>query len=266
MASRVAVVGDMVTGIGSGARFTQQLEIDDAKRIAIYLMHAPSSVMVEIEPHLNICQAVKSFGNYILFSIIAEKIQDKSASHIGLPNAFDLLMKTRQDQTSTLHYPENIGTGNHDRGDWRLHADIIGVLKANNLGFRSNQLEEGKSIVTILSRAMFYVMPHLQKLKQRGFGFPALFMPLLVDDDTLAQEYNRPEKSKHIARLDQTTLNEHSQQLYQILLNPVLKLPRLEKLHSSVRLLATGIEGYLDNLRKTEVHEKELRQSLEPAR
>ena len=62
--------------IGPGARFTQTLDVDDAKRIVIYLMHAPFSVRVEIEPHLNICQAAKTFGNYILFSIIGEKSRD----------------------------------------------------------------------------------------------------------------------------------------------------------------------------------------------
>ena len=78
-------------------------------------MHAPSSMMLEIEPHLDICQAVKIFEKYILLSIIGEKTQDKNASHT--PNAFDILMKTRQDQASTLYYPDNISTGNHNRGD-----------------------------------------------------------------------------------------------------------------------------------------------------
>ena len=63
---------------------------------------------------------------------------------------FGTLIKTKQDQATTLCYPDNIGTGNHDKGDWRWPTHITGMLKANNLGFRSNQLVDGKTIVATL--------------------------------------------------------------------------------------------------------------------
>lgn len=76
----------------------------------------------------------------------------------------------------------------------RLANAVIGTLKENKIGFTSQQIDTiGRDVVNTLTNTMWYLDPHLDKLKDRSISIPAMFRQLTGFRDFKKQHKKVPQ-------------------------------------------------------------------------
>ncbi len=214
-----------------------------------------------MNPNTRVKDGLALYGRFISITLVTDKPKERV-------NAFDFMMNNRLDVKAKLYYPPKVATES-DRKDWKLFNDLVGMMEARKYGFRmeATAKEDGKRFVGVLRDALWYILPHLKKMKERCGPFPDLFTFLLTDSNTLEQEYNVPEKHRHLpSKLENTKLEEAIQSLYGQVLNPVFMNPQLESCISGVKQLIKWLETYKSYLDKTEKAMKLLHKAENPAR
>jgi hypothetical protein len=89
-------------------------------------------------------------------------------------DAFKVLMNNARSQALASHfYP--LKYANPQRGDWVLFNDISNVFEKEGAYFNSGQELVARKIANEVSSSLYYILPHLSKLKTRGMTCPSSF-------------------------------------------------------------------------------------------
>ena len=236
------------------SRFKEPVRLDEFKDGRIFMLQNISGTeknKIEVSWSLSVVDCVKNFGyNSILFSMVPKAVVNPAPL-----DAFDLL-KEGQQKLSRDHikYPDKIGSGNNVRGDFRLFNDIVDMLKENQHGFTQGcEKTSGKELVKAICDGLYYILPHLDRFKQRYITLPSYFKTIYSEDDSgsFVQTYNNPEAHKHkVHQLDNQVLHTNAQNLYRCLSYPFINVPRLKPLQEATQLLADACDkmsSYLQN-------------------
>jgi len=112
-----------------------------------------------------------TFGRYIRFHVVEiEKNTAASTSQNETKNAFQLMME----QSYVL--PEKFCLDNRSNGKLKLFNSFVDLLRQHELGFHPHVAETtGKQFVSAVADVIWYIDPHIQKLKLRGIEIPVFF-------------------------------------------------------------------------------------------
>ena len=148
-------------------RFTEPIHLRSDQNVKCFVQKSDTTSPEHrvVTTTLPVGDCTDTFGRYIIFEIDdGLKGESSNSSTAGCSNAFDILMTARREQAVKLVYPQIIGAEStaSPRGDWRLHSDLIHILKTRQCGVHENQIEDGKLVVSRVSFALFYIMPHLK--------------------------------------------------------------------------------------------------------
>ena len=173
------------------------------------------------------------------------------------------MMKNRLDDRSKLYYPP-LTESKSNRKNVKLYNDIVSMMESRKFGFQSKKTadEEGKAITLALRDALWYVLPHLSKMKVVCGKFPEFFTFLLTDSVLLTQDYNHPETHRHTARLERSGLEDHIKDLGDIALNPLMSGAQFAVMSSGVKDLKKWINSYAEHLEKTNTNMNTLHKML----
>lgn len=78
---------------------------------------------------------------------------------------------------------------NPQRGDWILFNDISSLLEKEGAYFNAGQELVARKIANQISSSIYHILPHLSKLKTRGYDFPKLFLENLKIGENDSQPY-----------------------------------------------------------------------------
>ena len=142
------------------------------------------------------------------------------------------------------------------------------MMQKRNFGFllKKTADDEGKAITLALTKALWYILPHLTKMHLVSGKFPQFFSFLLKDSTLLTQEYNTPETHRHHARLDRSQLETHIKDLGDIYLNPLMAGAQFAVMKTAVKDLKNWIDTYTQYLDKNNTKMNALHKMLDPDR
>ena len=128
----------------------------------------------------------------------------------------------------------------------KLYNDLICLVGGMGLKWQSGEVNSGKSFLTTLTNALWYIDGHHESLVSRGCKIPKLFKPF--------EGYNVPELSKHRKRqstnINSDTLSAHVSSLYDVLLLSWLCTKKWEELRAATLTLAKSLDSYLAYLKE----------------
>ena len=133
----------------------------------------------------------------------------------------------------------------------KLFNDMLRLVEQKGLKFSPGQLESGKSYLTTVTAALWYIDHHQSTLTDRGCEIPELFKPF--------EGYNTPSlsKRKHIS-LSTDKLATHVASLYDALLLAWLNTQEWHTFREATEKLARALDSYLSYLRsqnkKMQIH------------
>lgn len=192
---------------------------------------------IRASPILCIKAALEAHScNFLTFDIVRnDAITTTSESN---SNAFHILMKNARSQAkASRFYP--LKYANPQRSDWVLFNDISSVLEKDGTFFDAGQELVARKIANQISSSIYYILPHLSKLKARGYDFPKLFLENLNIREDESQRYNNPTNHKHrTPHLSSNTLKQYADELFRILTEPVFITDRFNSLKQNVTQLA----------------------------
>lgn len=120
-------------------------------------------------------------------------------------------------------------------------------------------MDSGKNFIQALTNCLWYIDPHLDKIRDRSFDVPILF-------DHLTR-YNVPENHKHKRHdIDRVVLLAHAVDLDRVIEQPWINGPLWLPIKTAVVNLSETLHNYHDYLEKCSKRMDENRESLRPIR
>jgi len=121
---------------------------------------------------MNVCDVCRSFDSYVRLQV--EDSQDhRGTPTTTAPDAFAVLM-ANQRLLCTPTLPDRL----HERTKKdKLYNDLICLVGGMGLKWQSGEVNSGKSFLTTLTNALWYIDGHHESLVSRGCKIPKLFKP-----------------------------------------------------------------------------------------
>ena len=142
----------------------------------------------------------------------------------------------------------------------KLHNDVIETLKKNKVGFLPSQrVIEGGNFVSVLTNALWYLDPQLEKLAQRHIHLPELYSKLKGYRDMRKAHQKIPE-------IKSVDMEYHVGKLADILMAPWSMNKQFSNFRSALSQLVDGMQKYLDYLQTSKTRSANRHLSEEPIR
>jgi hypothetical protein len=179
-------------------------------------------------------------------------------SQTHIPNAFTRLMDFRYQLPAQKR---------EDTRDILLYNHIIQLFQSRYVGWPGNDHNTcGKRFIKRLTKAIWYIDPHLEKLCSRGCYLPLLFssLPVYQQNGVYNEYYRRMKKKKfQLTRLERFQL---ANSIELSLAEPWASKNSWQKIVSNVFELTSMMKKYFDHLENTNNNMKSLHGSENPAR
>lgn len=163
--------------------------------VCCFISKMKDKAEIRVSPTLCIKAASEAHScNFLTFDIVRNDAITKTSESNS--NALDVLMKNARSQAkASRFYP--LKYANPQRGDWILFNDISSLLEKEGAYFNAGQELVARKIANQISNSIYYILPHLSKLKTRRYDFPKLFLENLKIGENESQPYNNPTSHKH---------------------------------------------------------------------
>jgi hypothetical protein len=191
------------------------------------------------------------------FVLLPSDIVATSPSQIRFPNAFDRLMDSR------LQLPVQ---KREDTRNILLYNHIIQLLQNKNVGwFGGDHLTYGTRVER-LTKAIWYIDPHLEKLHSRGCHLPSLFnsLPVYQQNSVYNEYYQRMKKKK--PQLTRLELFHLANSIELSLAEPWATKASWQEVISNIFEFTSMMKKYSDHLETTNNNMKCIHESENPAR
>ena len=187
-----------------------------------------------------ICEVVDLFGRFFQFNLCPTELQDTASMTTETENTTTDAFKLMMSKQTEITVPTITETKNKKQIVFNKVCDVISQQK---LGWNPSGVgSTGKKCVQVLTDAIWYVDPHVPKLRDRGFRVPEIFY---------FTGYNNPETHKHkIPSVTCEDLQEHAIKLESFLEQPWLAKPKWESFKCAVTDFADMFHKYTEYLKK----------------
>ena len=209
------------------------------------------SSLSRVDTTLNVSEVCRSIGQFVKL-VVSVGSSGGSSLTVSTQNAFTVMMCSQRARAACQpSLPQLISE--RTKKD-RLFNDIVKMLDQKGLKFSSGQIDSGKSYITTLTSALWYIYQHHRTLASRGCHVPDVFKPF--------NGYNCPELSKHRKRergsLNADKLSVFAASLNEALLLSWLNTPKWASMREATEKFASALDSYVVYLRsqnkKMKVH------------
>ncbi|CAG8744685.1 21346_t:CDS:1 [Rhizophagus irregularis] len=179
-------------------------------------------------------------------------------SQIHILNAFTRLMDFRYQLPAQKR---------EDIRDILLYNHIIQLFQSMCVGWPGNDHNTcGKKFIERLTKAIWYIDPHLEKLRSRGCHLPLLFssLPVYQQNGVYNEYYQRMKKKK--SQLTRLELFQLANSIELSLAEPWASKDFWQEVVLNVFELTSMMKKYFDHLDNTNNNMKALHESENPAR
>ena len=220
---------------------------------------------------MNVVQTTALFGHYIRFELSdsddGEKAhgsqkdnqQDNGHSdniHGGKRNAFKVLLEGARKMTLPKPFDLDRKQTNNKQ---TVFNKILVILDRAQLGFTPECIDNGRNFIQTLTNCLWYIDPHLEKIRDRALDIPALFDHLMG--------YNVPENHKHKRHdIDNAVLLAYATDLDRYLEQPWLNGPMWLVIKTAVVNLSETLHKYHNYLEACAKRMQDNREGLNPVR
>ena len=215
-------------------------ELSSAVLESVYVGKEKSSLSL-VQKELNAVDVCTAFGKFVKFIVSLDEPIVSCSLDVS-KNAFEVMMQSQR-RICRPSLPDPVVE--RTKKD-KLFNDLLRLVEQKGLKFSPGQLESGKSYLTTVSSALWYVDGHHSTLSSRGCDIPELFKPF--------KGYNTPELSKHRKRkhnnLNADKLAAHVASLFDALLLAWLNVPEWLSFKEATEKLARALDGYLTYLNR----------------
>jgi hypothetical protein len=202
---------------------------------------------------------MKTLGfTYLKYILLSRDVAASLSPPIQLPNALTRLMDSRH------QFPAQ---KREDTRDILLYNHIIQLFQSRCVGWLGgDHITYGKRFIERLTKAIWYIDPHLEKLRSRGCHLPSLFnsLPVYQQNGVYNEYYQRMKKKK--PQLTRLELFQLANSIELSLAEPWASKNSWQEVVLNVFEFTSMMKKYFDHLETTNNNMKTLHESENPAR